>query len=439
MPYRIALILPNPVPMRFHGLRLARPIFPPLSLMTLAAHTPPGFELQLIDEAVTDINYDLPVDMVAISANTALAPRAYEVASEFRRRGAKVVMGGIHATALPEEAARYVDSVGIGEGEGYWAQLCQDAASDKLQPLYQCAELPDLSDLPIPRRDLIDPRHYTLPRTIQTSRGCPFRCSFCSVHKFFGGRYRMRPVGQVIEEIKTMPGDDNNPLIFVDDNIFGDKARSIELLDALRPLADNWLGQASMVSLQDEDFLERAARSGCRMVFVGIESLSDANLQDINKQFNKPAEVKATIERCHRRGIGVFGAFIVGLDHDDVSVFDRIVDFALDARIDVVQIAIRIPIPGTDDCQALAPRIFDHDYRKRDGSRAVFFHDRIHPPILLEQKLQWAYATLYSKRGMRQRLSGHDGPHLRWSRLVNRGTALRMNKWLQRLALTRGI
>ena len=433
MSCRLLLVLPNPIQVRHYRLKLAKTLFPPLGLLTLAAHTPPDFDLRLLDESVHWLDYNTPADLVAISTNTASAPRAYEIASEFRRRGVKVVIGGIHATAMPEEALRYTDAVGIGECEGYWPQLCQDFLSGKLQPQYRSEHLPDLSQLPVPRRDLINPKDYYLPRTLQTSRGCPFRCSFCSVHKFFGGKYRMHPVGAVLEEIKSMPG--KSPLIFVDDNIFGDQQRSQELVEAVRPLGENWFGQASMISLQDEEFLRQAGEAGCRMLFVGVESLSEENLKDINKRFNKPAEMKEAIARCHRCGIGVIGAFIVGLDYDEVSVFERIVDFALDARLDAVQIAIRIPIPGTEDCAALTPRIFDWDYRKRDGSRAVFFHEHIQPPVLMEEKLQWAYQQLYCKQGIRQRLSGHSGPHLSFTRKMNQGFALRASKWLRRLAL----
>jgi len=433
MPSRILLVLPNPTPMRFRGIKLAKAIFPPLGLMTVAANTPPGFEMRLVDEAVTPLDYDTPADLVAISTNTACANRAYEIAAEFRRRGAKVVIGGIHATAEPEETLRSADAVGIGECEGYWAQLCQDFEAGKLQQVYRCAGFPDLSDLPLPRRDLMNPKHYLMPRTIQTSRGCPFRCSFCCVHKFFGGRYRLRPIGQVMAEIERMTT--RGPLVFVDDNLFGDRDHSEELLQAIAPRREEWFAQASSVSLQDEDFLQRAGRAGCRMVFVGIESLSTDNLKDINKQFNRPQDTKELIARCHRAGIGVMGAFIVGLDGDEVSVFERVVEFAMDAHLDVIQIAIRIPIPGTDDSAVLAPRIFDHDYRKRDGSKAVFFHDRIYPPVLMEERLQWAISHLYSKKAIKHRLSGHSGPHLPWSYRVNRGFALRANKWLRRLAL----
>jgi len=430
---RLLLVLPSPTRRHLYRIKLAKTVFPPLGLLTVAAHTPPDFDIRLVDESVHRLDYALPVDLVAISANTASAPRAYEVASEFRRRGAQVVIGGIHATALPEEALQYADTVGVGEAEGYWAKLCRDFCDGKLQPIYRNEELPSLDHLPLPRRDLINPKDYHLPRTIQTSRGCPFRCTFCSVHKFFGGRYRLRPVGQVIEEVKLTPG--KSPLIFVDDNIFADRERSLELFAALEPLQESWFGQVSMVNLQDEDFLHRAGQSGCRMVFVGLETLSADNLKDINKQFNKPDQVKETIARCHRHGIGVIGAFIVGLDHDDISVFEHIVDFAMDAQLDLVQIAIRIPIPGTDDSAALAPRIFDPHYERRDGTRAVFFHEHIHPPILLEEKLQWAYQQIYCKQGIRRRLSGHDGPYMKVSRIVNKGFALRASRWLRRLSL----
>jgi radical SAM superfamily enzyme YgiQ (UPF0313 family) len=432
---RILLVAPDPGCMkdRRPRIRLAKVLFPPLGLLAVAAATPQEYDVAIIDEASHPLSYSERADLIGLTANTASAPRAYEIAAQFRRRGTPVVMGGIHATALPEEALRYVDAVGVGEAEGFWPRLLDDCARGKLLPIYRNDEYPSLDNLNIPRRDLLRRKDYFLWNTLQTSRGCPFRCSFCSVHKFFGGRYRMRPVPQVIEEVRQLPSD--GPVIFVDDNIFGNRGRAEELMESLVPLGRYWFGQASMDTLQDAKFLGLASQAGCRMIFVGLESLSDENLADINKRFNHPVQIEETVRRMHSAGIAVLGAFIVGLDHDDPSVFEKIVGVAEQAKLDAIQIAIRIPIPGTDDAAKLEDRIFDPDYSKRDGSHVVFRPTRISPPFLLEQKLQEAYARLYSGPSIKRRLSGHSGPHVRWARKVNQGYRLRTNKWLQRLGM----
>ena len=432
---RILMIAPDPgcLGNRRPRIRLAKTLFPPLGLLAVAAATPADYDVAILDETNRPVRYDERADLVALTANTASALRAYEIAAGFRRRGVPVVMGGIHATALPEEALRYVDAVGVGEAEGFWPRMLADFARGQLEPVYRNADYPSLDNLPFPRRELLRRKGYFLWNTVQTSRGCPFRCTFCSVHKFFGGRYRMRPVDQVLEEVRQLPV--GGPVIFVDDNIFGNRSRAVRLMEGLLPLKRYWFGQASMDTLQDKDFLRLAGSAGCCMLFVGFETLSKENLADVNKRFNHPAQIKETVQRLHQNGIAVLGAFIVGLDHDDISVFDNIVGIAEEAKLDVIQIAIRIPIPGTDDAEHLADRIFDPDYSKRDGSHVVFRHPKISPPSLLEQGLHRAYAHLYNSRGIKARLSGQVGPHVPWARKVNQGYRLRTNKWLQRLGI----
>jgi radical SAM superfamily enzyme YgiQ (UPF0313 family) len=255
------------------------------------------------------------------------------------------------------------------------------------------------------------------------------------VHKFFGGRYRMRPVGEVVEEIRTLRSD--GPLIFVDDNIFGNRERAAELMERLIPMKLYWFGQASTDTLRDEEFVALAGRAGCRLVFVGFESLSSENLAEVNKPFNRPEQAREIVERLHRNGIGCLGAFIVGLDHDDETVFERLLQFVTEVKLDAVQIAIRIPIPGTEDAAQLADRIFDHDYSKRDGSHIVFYPRRISPPVVVEQKLRWVYRQIYGRSGTRARLAGQRGPHVALARRINQAYALRVNKWLERSGVTR--
>lgn len=432
---KILLVAPEPGKLGNHRprIRLAKTLFPPLGLMMVAALTPPQCEVKLIDEAVEMLNFNEPADLVGLTANTASVNRAYEIAAAFRRRGTTVVMGGIHATALPKEALKHVDIVVRGEAEGPWPQVLADLEQGNPKSLYEHSEFPSLKNIPWVNRNLIRSESYLLPNTIQTSRGCIHDCAFCSVPQFFGGKYRMRDVADVINELRQMHLSSSSSIIFVDDNIFARKDRARGLMRHLEPMGFEWFGQASMDTLQDDEFLAQAGASGCRVLFVGLESLSSENLQDANKPFNKPEMMKETVERLNRHHIAMLGAFIVGLPGDDLGVVEKVVNFVQYARIPLVQIAILIPLPGTELGKALEPAIFDPDYAKRDGSRLVFRHPIITPPRLLEEQLQWAYRTIYSRQAVNERLRGVRGPHLKIIHQVIRGYRIRTNKWLARL------
>jgi radical SAM superfamily enzyme YgiQ (UPF0313 family) len=333
----------------------------------------------------------------------------------------------------PLEALRHVDIVVRGEAEGIWPQVLDDLEAGKAQRVYEKEEFPSLDNIPWARRSLLRPSSYLLFNTIQTTRGCPHSCDFCSVHPFFGGEYRTRPVEDVIEEIKLLKTLSSGPIIFVDDNIFGRRDRAKRLLEQLIPLEVEWFGQASMDTLQNDEFLALAAKSGCRVLFVGLESLSAANLKDINKPWNKPEIMKETVARLDRHKIAQLGAFIIGLPADSLDDVQTIVNFIQESQIPLVQISILTPLPGTECARKLEKDLFDPDYSKRDGSRIVFRHPKIFPPRLLEEELQKAYAYIYSRKAVNERLRGKSGPHIDWSKKVVRGYQIRMNKWLARL------
>lgn len=417
--------------------KLGKALFPPLNLCYVAAETP-GFlngeniDVELIDEAVSRLDFNANVDLVGITANTPAALRAYEIAAEFRKRGRKVVLGGMHASACPEEAKQRVDSVCIGEAEGYWRELLRDYLTGQLKDEYRNSDPPDLVGRPFPRRDLLRWKGYRFPKTLDPIRGCNKRCTFCSVHKFHGGRYRMRPVDDVIEEITILQQlHPKGPIVFVADNLAANKDWFMHLCSRLEPFKVEWFCQADTLALKDEELVTAAGKAGCRVIFVGIESTNPENLRAMHKGFNIQAQIAEITGRLHRHGIAMIGAFIVGLDYDTLAVFGDIVQTVQECKIDAPQIAIWIPLPATDDALRLEEekRIFDRDWSRYDGTWTVFYPRQMTAQEL-ENGQKWCYRQVISKQARRQRLSGHQG-RLRWFAWgLNLAFKYRAQKWL---------
>jgi len=378
-------------------------LFPPLSLAVVAALTPSEHTVRIIDESVEDIDPDLEADLVGITCLTAVAPRAYEIADSFRSRGVPVVLGGMHPSALPEEAAKHADCVVVGEAEGVWEQVLEDIQAGRARKIYRSKERPSLAGLPIPRRDLFDPRKYYTTSTIQTSRGCPYSCSFCSVTRFFGRTYRTRPIADILREIETLK---DRIVLFVDDNIVGNPAHARELFRALIPYRLRWIGQSSINIAWDQELLALAAKSGCMGLFIGFESLAAENLKKVGKGLlNRVDSFLKAIKRIHSHGIGIEGAFIFGFDQDDEGVFARTVEFAKKARLAAAQFGILTPFPGTPlfaDLESQG-RIVDRSWSRYTISNAVFEPLKMSREKL-EQGFRWAYREFYSYRSIVRRL-----------------------------------
>ncbi len=242
----------------------------PLTLATLVGLTPPHIEIKLVDDRFERIDFDEPTDLVGITVKTHTARRAYEIADEFRMRGRKVVLGGHHPTLLPEEAKERADAVVLGEAEGVWASLLEDFKQKKLKPFYEGDGRPDLQKMVRPRRELFVGKPYLPVEMVETTRGCPFKCHFCSVTRFFGATFRHRPVEDVVAEIETLK---HKTVLLVDDNIVANRAHAKELFRALIPLRIRWFSQASITMVLDEELLRLMHKSGCIGVLVGIESI----------------------------------------------------------------------------------------------------------------------------------------------------------------------
>jgi len=368
--------------------------FARLTLTTLAALTPPGVEVQITDENIEPVDFEEHVDLVGITGMLMHAPRVYEIARKFRERGIPVVLGGPHASSLPREAKEHVDAVVIGEAEKVWAGLIEDLKKGQLQPFYRANSFCSMEKLPFPRLELLHKEAYMTINCVQTSRGCPHQCDFCHVSYFFGKTYRCRPVDEVIEEVKRLEGDF---IVFVDDNIGGNRRYARELFTRLKPLKKKWASQASLTLARDPELLKLAAESGCVSLFVGIESLSPENLRDVNKAFNQAYQFEEAIRALHDHDIMILAGFIFGLDHDDEGVFERTLRFCQKNRIELPSFFILTPLPGTTLFQRMESegRLLHKDWGQYNGATVVF-----KPRLMTEETLQrgfhWACKEGYS-------------------------------------------
>ena len=326
-------------------------IWKPLSLLVLAGLTPPEWDITLVDEnlGVPDYKAMPRPDLVGITAFTSQVNRAYKVASEFRNRSVPVVMGGIHATMRLEEALEQVDAVVTGEAESIWAQVLEDVQQGTLNRVYTGIRL-EMGKVPLPRHDLL-PTGYRLG-SIQTTRGCPLNCSFCSVTAFNGKIYRHRPIENVIQEFKLIR---EKYVLIVDDNLVGTRkdhiAHTKDLFRAMikANLGKKWICQATINIADDEELLTLAAKAGCSGVYIGFESTSVEGLVELHKKFNiqKGGDLKASVRRIQRHGILVGGSFIMGLDVDEHGIGHQIADAANHWDLDILNVHFLTPFPGT--------------------------------------------------------------------------------------------
>lgn len=387
--------------------------FPRLSLPMIAALTPPEHEVILVDEAVESLNLDDTPDLVGIGAMSTYIPRAYEIADHYRDRGIPVVIGGIHASFLPEEALQHADAVVVGEAENIWRKVLDDAERGKMTGIYKSGRPVEMDRVPMPRLDLLKRDRYMTANSLQTTRGCPFSCDFCSVAAFFGNTYRCRPAEKVVAEVRRLQEDFGAKFVaFVDDNIVGNPKYAKELFRALAPLNIKWGSQGSLTMAKDDELLDLAAKSGCVSMFVGIESLSEAALEAANKKFNEVADYGASIAKIHDHGIMINAGFIFGFDTDDEGVFERTVGFVEKNKIALPTYHILTPLPGTRLFHRLKKegRIFDFDWAKYNSGNVVFT-PRLMKPETLQEGYFWAFHETYSLSSIAHRVF-HPQPRL---------------------------
>lgn len=378
--------MPNPIMFSTSGLQL------------LAALTPKRHNIKVVDETIGEkVDFDYPADFVGITAMTPQASRAYRIADEFRRRGKKVAMGGFHPSALPEEALLHCDAVCVGEGELVWGQMLIDAENDALKPIYKADRLVNFSEVPWPDRTVVRYKKGMLNNFIQTSRGCPFHCSFCTIIKFFGKTYRLRPVDDIVNEISWLKKSGMlkpNFVFFSDDNICGNPEHAKELFKALIPLKIRWGSQCSISIARDEELLELAHRSGCKALLIGLETVSESSLTTANKNICLAEDYEKAIARIHKHKIAVCGMFIFGFDTDDESVFEDTVSFIHKNNLEYAMFSILTPLPGTSFYTGFKRdgRLLHEDWAKYDFHNVVF-----EPKNMSARTLQFARSDAAKK------------------------------------------
>ncbi len=373
---------------------------PSLGLLKVAALTPPDWHLTIIDEKVETLDLNAEADLVGITAMTTTVTHGYALADHFRRRGIAVVMGGMHVSQLPEEALQHCDAVVVGEAENLWSAVLADFEQRRLRRLYGHENgLPALDSLPLPDWTLYRPKKYLPVHFVETTRGCPLDCEFCSVTNAFGGSYRNRPVEQVLAELSGLRRFEGfltlkDIVFFVDDNIVGNRAYARELFARLADLKIRWFGQASVNIANDPQVLQLCQKSGCAGIFIGFESLSTKTLAEMGKRVNRPQNYLELVKRIHDHGIGIDGSFVFGFDTDDDGVFDRTLEFTLRAKLEVAYFSILTPYPGTRLYNRLAAddRILTRDWTLYDANHVVYRPRPFTPDRLLDGY----YATLRS-------------------------------------------
>jgi radical SAM superfamily enzyme YgiQ (UPF0313 family) len=371
-----------------------------LSLLSVSAETPDNVDVEIIDEQVQCIPWNSRFDLVGITCMTAAAPRAYELARRFRRLGTPVVLGGMHPTFLPDEALRHADAVCVGEAEGTWSRIVEDARLGRLRGVYR-GKPADLARLrPVPR-GLLRARDYATVQAVQATRGCPNHCAFCAVSAFHEGRHRVRPVPDVIAEISALP---RRFLVFTDDSLTADPGYARELFRAMRPLNRRWISQSTLSITEDPELPRLAAEAGCIGLFVGLETFTRASLDGVNKGFHRVDEYRDRVRLLHEHGIGVQAGIVFGFDRDDRGVFRRTLGILDDLEIDMIQVSILTPLPGTPWYQMMKERIIDRDWSHYDYHHVVF-QPNLMSPAELQAGHDWVTHQFYRPWRIARRLS----------------------------------
>ncbi len=381
-----------------------------MTLPYLAALAPRDIQVEIKDDLLEEISFKEQCDLVALSFMSHQAPRAYQLAAGFRGRGIPVVMGGFHATLAPEECQQYADALVLGEAEEAWPRLLRDFQAGRLQPRYRGDKLSDLKNLPVPRYDLLDLKKYKLLNIpSQTTRGCPYACNYCEVTQVYGGKFRHRPVDEVLHEITEIRRVTQSDFIyFVDDNFVANRRHAMAIMERLIPLKLIYGCLATASVGDDPEVLDLMARSGCLHVNIGMETISPASLKAINKKQNKIEDYERQFRALRDRGIGFSVNVMFGLDGDDPDIFERTVDFLIRVKAPVSFMFILAPRPGTKVRDQLLGegRIFNHDWTRYCGFQVVY-----HPKHMTARQLEEGYwranRRFYSLPSILQRQTLH--------------------------------
>jgi radical SAM superfamily enzyme YgiQ (UPF0313 family) len=380
--------------------------YAPLTLTTLAALVPEELEAEITiqDEGVQPLELDFEADLVGITAITGTAPRAYSIADQLRSKGHTVVLGGVHATLLPDEAASHADALVLSYAENSWPELLRDFARGRLKRRYFTPTGRSLAGVPIARRDLLQKKKYATVNSIEATRGCPHKCDFCVVPTAWSNIYAHRPVEDVIAELETFEG---KKAIFIDLSPVEDVHYAKSLYRAMIPLGIRWVGLATTRIAEDLELLSLAAQSGCKGLLIGFESISQDTLNETHKHFHAAPEYGVVVKKLHDHGIGIQGCFVFGFDNDDESVFERTVEFVDKTKIDLPRYAVATPFPNTGLYRRLESegRLLHKNWALYDVEHVVSQPKQMSPERL-QEGLEWAWRQSYRWGSLATRITG---------------------------------
>jgi radical SAM superfamily enzyme YgiQ (UPF0313 family) len=377
--------------------------FQQITMPYLAAFVPSHWTVLHVDEVVRPIDFEAHADLVAITFHTPSAPHVYSMAARFRQRGVPVVLGGPHVTLMPDEAQAHADVIFVGESESHWPQFLREFEAGRHGSRYCSTEPPSLDEVPMARKELFHRRDHTAGVLFAT-RGCAYRCDFCTLAVMYQSHVRQRPVDAVAKEYGSFPG---KVVILWDDNIACDLQYAKKLFRALAPYRKWWSSQASIQAAQDDEFLELAAASGCKQLFIGLESVSQGSVNEVQKRFNRVSDYGRAIERIHSHGIAVQAGLVFGFDHDSREIFRETLDFLEAAGVQNATFNILTPFPGTRLYERLEAegRILTHDWSKYNGRADVVFRPKQMSPEELLAGYEYANRRFYSLKSVCRRLS----------------------------------
>lgn len=379
-----------------------RQMSPPLQLLVLSSLTPPEHKITMSDENTEKMDlYDNP-DAVGITVKVDTFNRTSQIASHYRKKGIPVILGGIHATAVPEDCAKIADSIVIGEAENLWETVLKDLEKGDLKKVYKADAQPEISSVPLPDWSILKEENYLFTNTLRISRGCPWKCDFCyNSAKNIHSSYRMKPIDKVINEIKSLG---TKHIMFIDDNFIGNPKKAKELLLRLRNMDLTWHTAVSADIIRHEDILDLMSESGCKSLFIGFESINRDNLESCLKKQNKVENYEKLISKIHERNMMVNASVVFGFDNDTPQVFPDTLEWLIRNRVETMTGHILTPYPGTSFYDKLIEegRIFDHNMDHYNTANAVF-RPRKMTPEELEKGYLWIYSKFYSWQSIIER------------------------------------
>ena len=402
------VLLIQPAPYRNDGslIKQEKLWIPGLTLPLLSALTPDFISLDVIYETIEEPDYEKDYDLVAISAMGIGIVRGIDIAKKFRQRGIPTLVGGIMATLAREEAEKYFEIVAAGEGELLWIQIMEDLERGELKKSYFSNELCNLNDLPIPHYSLLTGKKFGTFAPVQVGRGCIHQCEFCSIHKFNLGTYRQRDITKVLRDVDAAVKTGKKMFLFIDDNIAAEPRYAKSLFKSLEKRKIRWMGQCNLADLGEHpQLIELAAKSGCRVLNFGLESVNQESLDKVNKGFQKVSDYRELLGKINNAGIFISSEMILGLDFDDVSIFNKIVKFIEDNRIASPKFYILTPIPGTDWYQRVKEegRLLSENWKDFTSAKAVYKPSKMTPEEL-ERGYWQIYKQLYSTGSIIKRM-----------------------------------